>query len=80
MSRSRCRLHKSKLGEFAGWLESIGWNQEKTKGDYEVLRMRNSGYKDPLIVYDRNVAPEHYTTFGISDKFFSKFNRVKHER
>ena len=77
--RSRCTLHKSKLLEFQDWLESLGWNKEQCKGDYEVLRMRRD--KGEIItIYDRSNAIEHYTTFGMGNRFVHKWLRGrKHE-
>lgn len=57
----RCLLHKSKLEDFKHWLVNDGWTIEPTKGSWEVLRARKSNHKNPLIIYDRNVAKEHYT-------------------
>jgi len=77
MSRSRNRLHKTKLKEFSDWLLWHGWAPEKCKGFYEVLRMRHPDQKELLLVYDRNDAKEHYTTFGISNDMLNKFLRLK---
>ena len=65
-------LHKSKLDDFKSWLEGRGWTNEKTKGEYEVLRM---GWpkEPPLIVYTKNDAKEHYTTYGISEVLVKQF-------
>ena len=80
MSRSRCTLHKSKLGDFTQWLLARGWNVEVPKGDYEVLRMRLANdYKTILLVYDRNNAKEHYTTFGVGDRMMRKWLRERNE-
>lgn len=68
--RSRCTLHKTKLGEFQEFCESRGWTAEPPKGGYEVLRMRHSGRVDRLIVHDRDDATEHYTTWGESTNLF----------
>ena len=68
-------LHKSKLEDFAQWLEGRGWEHEET-GGYEVLRMRWK--KDgPLIVYEKNEAKEHYTTFGIGQALLIQWLRER---
>lgn len=77
MARSRCTLHKTKLAEFKAFCEKRGWQAEPIKGGYEVLRMRHSERKDPLIVYDRNSAPEHYTTWGESARMVTALLRQR---
>jgi len=59
-------LHKSKLEDFAKWAEERGWKRQKTKGDYEVLRMKWPG-EPPMIIYTKLEAKEHYTTYEIGD-------------
>ena len=69
--RSRNRLHKSKLTQFSNWLEWHGWTPEKTKGLYEVMRKRKGD--ELLLVYDRNEAKEHYTTYDVSERELSRW-------
>ena len=57
----RCLLHKNSLEDFKNWLIKDGWTIEPTKGEWEVLRARKSNHKNPLIIYDRLEAKEHYT-------------------
>lgn len=61
---ARNLLHKSKLEEFSSWLINKGWEIEKPRGDYEVLRAYHIQYRDPLIVYEKIEAKEHYTIQG----------------
>lgn len=77
MARSRSTLHKTKLPELKAFCEKRGWLAEPLKGGYEVLRMRHAGRKDPLIVYDRNNAPEHYTTWGESARMVTAMLRER---
>jgi len=73
--RSRSTLHKSKLEDFAQWLEDRGWEHEET-GGYEVLRMRWPE-EPPLIVYTKNDPKEHYTTFGIGQDLVIQWLRER---
>jgi len=55
----RALLHRSKIGDFKAWLQEDGWQIEKTKGIYEVVRATKPNRK-PLIVYTRdNKGGEH---------------------
>ena len=73
MRRSRNRLHKKMLPYFKTYLKGCGWTEEPTKGVFEVLRMRRDGNKDPLLVYDRIEAKEHFTTHGIAELMLDAF-------
>ena len=76
--RSRCCLHKTKLDDFRIYLESFGWVDLKTKGFFELLRMKHPKYKGVLLVYDRIDAKEHYTVHGIAEELFRKWKREAH--
>jgi hypothetical protein len=52
--RDRRLLALSKLGEFAAWAKTKGYRREKTKGHYEVLRLRKPGEK-PRLYFRRDV-------------------------
>lgn len=54
-------LHKNLLEDFQKWLVADGWEIEKPKGIYEVLRARKAGRQQPLIVYTKADAKEHLT-------------------
>ena len=56
---NRHMFHISKLEDFKDWLVKDGWKIEEPKGIYEVLRARNAGRKNPLIVYTKADAKEH---------------------
>ena len=73
MSTSRRWLHKSALEEFKQFCQSRGWTDEPFKSTYEVLRMRHPKLKHPLIVWERNNAKEHLTTFGNSFTLAGQF-------
>ncbi len=49
----RALLHRSKIEDFKAWLQEDGWQIEKTKGIYEVVRAKKPNRK-PLIVYTRD--------------------------
>ncbi len=50
---NRSTLAVSKLDDFKEWLKADGWELQKTKGEWEVLRAVKTGRKRPLIVYER---------------------------
>jgi len=64
---NRDLLHKSKLSLFAEWLTKQGWIIQSTKGNYEVLRAKKTGY-DTLIIWTRSNAKEHYS---VPDKWYA---------
>jgi len=80
--RSRSTLHKSKLDDFAQWLERRGWQHEEPLG-YEVLRMRWPKELPPLstsmllLVYRKNEVKEHYTTYGIAQDLLIQWLRER---
>lgn len=63
---TRCELHTSKLREFAEYCTTKGWVEEPTIGEYEVLRMRRSTNKLPLLIYRKLRQTEHYTVSGVA--------------
>lgn len=69
------RLHISKLEDFKAWLIKDGWSIEKPKGTWEVLRARNSGRKNPLIVYTRMDAKEHLSVMDRDSGVIGAFLR-----
>lgn len=50
-NRNTVSIHK--IEEFTEWLKQKGWTIESNKGDYDVLRARKEGRKNPLIIYKR---------------------------
>lgn len=56
---NRHMLHINKLEDFKEWLVKDGWEIEEPKGNYEVLRARKAGRKNPLIVYTKTDTKEH---------------------
>lgn len=58
---NRYTLRKNSLEDFQRWLVADGWEIEKPKGIYEVLRARKAGRQQPLIVYTKADAKEHLT-------------------
>lgn len=56
---NRHTLHISKLEDFKKWLVKDGWEIEKPKGIYEVLRARKQGRQNPLIIYTKADVKEH---------------------
>lgn len=61
---NRYTLHKNSLEDFQKWLVAAGWEIEKPKGIFEVLRARKAGRPQPLIVYTKAYAKEHLTVMS----------------
>jgi hypothetical protein len=57
---SRCLLHKTKLDAFVAWCAQNGIETRAPRGEYQVrqVKMRDGQW---ACVFDRHVAPEHYT-------------------
>ena len=51
---NRNTLSVTSLANFTEWLIGDGWQIQKPKGDYEVLRATKEGRKHPLIIYYRH--------------------------
>ena len=62
--RRRDLLAIHKVEEFAEWAEGEGYVREKTKGIYEVLRLRDPQRCDLLVFYKKDSAKEHVTVYG----------------
>lgn len=79
---TRDLLHKNKLDEFREWLFADGWTEEKTKGEFEVLRATKPNKKRPLIIYKRTDSKEHYSIDDRDTGLFFQFlnsNKKKKE-
>lgn len=70
-------LHKNLLEDFQKWLVTDGWEIEKPKGTYEVLRARKDGRPQPLIVYMKADAKEHLTVMDRDFEIVRAFLRDK---
>lgn len=70
-------LHKNLLEDFQKWLVADGWEIEKPKGTYEVLRARKDGRPQPLIVYMKADAKEHLTVMDRDLEIVGAFLRDK---
>lgn len=81
---NRNTLSVKKIDEFKAWLEKNGWQLQKTKGFYEVLRAVKQGRKHPLIVYYRHDTHKgtelvHYTVLDRDFGVVKAFLRSKYE-
>lgn len=74
---NRYTLHKNSLEDFQNWLVADGWEIEKPKGTYEVLRARKAGRSQPLIVYAKADAKEHLTVMDRDFEIVRAFFRDK---
>lgn len=70
-------LHKNLFEDFQKWLVANGWEIEKPKGTYEVLRARKDGRPQPLIVYMKADAKEHLTVMDRDFEIVRAFLRDK---
>ena len=71
----------NKLDEFRKWLFTDGWTEEKTKGEFEILRATKPNKKRPLIIYKRIDSKEHYSIddrdIGLVIQFLNSSKRKK---
>ena len=74
---NRYTLHKNSLEDFQKWLVADGWEIEKSKGIFEVLRARKAGRPQPLIVYTKTDAKEHLTVMERDIGVVRAFLRAK---
>ena len=74
---NRYTLHKNSLEDFQKWLVAAGWEIEKSKGIFEVLRARKAGRPQPLIVYTKADAKEHLTVMERDIGVVRAFLRAK---
>lgn len=74
---NRYTLRKNSLEDFQSWLVADGWEIEKPKGIYEVLRARKAGRQQPLIVYTKADAKEHLTVMDRDFEIVRAFLRDK---
>ena len=74
---NRYTLHKNSLEGFQKWLVADGWEIEKPKGIFEVLRARKAGRPQPLIVYMKSDAKEHLTVMSRDIGVVRAFLRAK---
>ena len=65
----------NKLEKFKQWLIDDGWNIEAPKGDWEVLRARKPGRKNPLIIYTKMDVKEHLSVMSRDASVLSAFLR-----
>jgi len=75
---NRNLLHLNQLELFKNWLLDNGWQIEKCKGHYEVLRARRLGERLPLIVYRKD--KDNLVHLSVSDwdaQYVKKFIQNK---
>lgn len=77
--RNRCKLHLTKVDEFADFVSSLGYQREPTKGYYEVLRIRKDN-EPPVLFYNRKGMTDHATVYGkglgLVEKYLSAKKRL----
>ena len=72
---TRDRLHLTKLDAFAAWALTQGYQRERSKGDYEVLRLRKDG-EMPLIFW-MHYGGDHATTDARSERLVRQWFRER---
>lgn len=75
MTGSRCCLHLSKVEEFKAWAIANGYNEEKPKGEYEILRLRK-GTNPPILIFKR-LRGDHASTDRKSQKVVNEWMNSK---
>ena len=77
--RDRSLLHLRHLPSFTEWAQEQGWVVEPNKDLYEVLRLRRG--KEIAIVHRKDMAKEHLTVWGTSERLARLFvNKLRAER
>lgn len=76
---SRCLLHKTKLGQFKDWLTARSIEHRPGRGAYQILQVALPG-NQWAVVYDRDVAPEHYTVTGPLEATVRRFLRETRQK
>lgn len=71
-------LHFNQLDAFKAFCEFRGWKQEACKGTFECLRMRHQNGGEPLIVYSKMSATQHFTVHGRAEQMTQDF--LNHKR
>lgn len=74
---NRNLLHISKLEGLKEWLTKDGWKIEQPKGEYEVVRARKPGRKDPLIIYRKQKTREYLSIMDRDNSVVAAFLRDK---
>lgn len=67
-------MHRNHLVPFLDWARGQGWTRAALRGSYEVLRLTRPGDL-PVIVYERDGAPEHLTLQKNGERVFREFLR-----
>lgn len=80
VQRSRSTLHQSKVEQFALFCQENGWQRRDVKGLYEVLRMVHPEKRHPLLVFKRDAAKEHLTTYGHSAVMLALYMKARKEK
>jgi hypothetical protein len=73
---NRNTLHSNKLDAFSKWLIKTGWTIEEPKGIWEVLRAKNAGRQNPLIVYQK-MNKEHLSVLDRDIDVIKRFLQEK---
>lgn len=78
--KNRTTLKHGMLIDFRDFLERCGWNFEKTKGQYEVLRASKKGRKRLLLVHNRTTGGCGYSIDERDMKIYKEWEKDRRER
>lgn len=71
-------LSFSQVEAFATWAEANGFARERTKGVYEILRLRYPG-EPPVIIFRTDRAKEHATVQGTAYRLVRRWLNAKRD-
>ena len=85
MIRSRALLHFRSLPAFTDFCAAMGWVQEETQGEFEVLRMLHGDTRRRLYVHAKSKTAagqplQHVTVWGASEVLARAFIKAKYRR
>lgn len=73
---ARNLLHRSKLNEFKKWLyENYGDIELSPVGQYEVMRLSDGRYGEPMKIIFNGKSKEHFSCNEASIKYVVKFTK-----
>ena len=76
---SRCLLHKNKLDDFKLWLDKKHIPHRPGRGEFQVMQVALPDGQWG-VVYDRIVAPEHYTVTAPMECIVRRFVQARRDK
>lgn len=78
--KNRTTVKHGMLDDLKEHLIQSGWTLEEPKGEYEVLRARESGYPRPLLVHNRSTGGCGYSVDERDMKIYKGWQRNRRKR